>query len=189
MPLTPVGITGALIPALTATGMLGTGMPQFAAGVAAGVMFWIGSLTVTTVDVGTYGAGAGLAPCVIPPPLLLTGMLTSFPATGHLGAMTALFATGIANGLTSAFLQGLISTVHPTVGVGTATCTFPGPSAIPSMIAGFKSVGLVGLMTEATATAVGMGIDIGFGGFIIPIPIVGPASTLGSSGTGTGKLV
>jgi hypothetical protein len=189
MPLTPVNITASLLGSLSASGMLGTGASQLAVGIASGVMLWVGQLTVTTVDVGTLGVGAGTFPCVIPQPLLLAAMLSSFPATGHLGSMSLLLATGIANGLATAFPQGLITTVNPTVGVGTATCIFPGPSAVPSMIAGFKSAGMNGAATEKTAMAVGMGLDIAFGSYVQPIPIVGPPSPSPSSGTGTGKIL
>lgn len=188
MPLTPVGISGAIIPALVGTGMIGTGVAQFANGVAAGIMLWVGQLTVTTVDVGTAGVGVGLLPCAIPQPLLLAGFQSSFPASGLLGIMSPLLATGLAVGLSVAFPQGIITTTHPTVGVGTGVASFPGPSAIPSMIAGFKSVGMVGPSTEQAATAIGLGLDIAFAGFVVPVPIVGPPSPVASGGTGTGKI-
>lgn len=173
---------------LPAAGMLGTSVPQLAGGIAAGVMIWVGTLTVVTVDVGTAGAGTGVLPCAIPPPLLVAGMMASFPIAHH-GMMALPLATAVAMGLSAAFPLGLVTTVHPTVGVGAATATFPGPSAIPSMIAGFSSAGLLGPMAAATATAVGMGLDIAFASFILPIPIVGPPSPSPSSGAGTGKIL
>lgn len=189
MPLTPPGITGAVLGGLASAALIGTANAQLAAGVGAGVMLWIGQLTVVTADVGTAGVGAGTLPCAIPQPSLLGGMMAGMAATGTIGVAAPLLATGLANGLALAFLQGLITTVHPVVGVGAATATFPGPSAVPSMIAGFKAAGMVGTMTEKTATAVGIGLDIAFGSFVVPIPIVGPPSPVSVSGAGSGKIL
>lgn len=190
MPLTPPGIAGVLVPALVGTGMLGSNVPQLALGVGIGVTLWTKALTVATVDGGTLGVGAGILPCVIPPPLLIGGMLTGFPSAAISGVSSPLLATGLGVGLATAFAtQGLITTVHPTVGVGTGVCTFPGPSAVPFMIEGLTSAGLTGSNVTQLATGIGMGLDIGFAAFTVPIPIVGTPSPVSSAGTGTGKIV
>lgn len=190
MPLTPAGIAAIVAPALAGSGMLGTSVPQVALGIGNGVCLWTAALTVTTVDVGTLGSGVGALPCAIPPPLLIGGMLGGFASAGVAGPMAPLLANGVANGLATAFTsQGLIVTVHPTVGVGTGVCTFPGPSAVPFMISGFASAGLVGVSTVQIATGVGLGLDTGFAGFTVPTPIVGAPAPLSGGGTGTGKIV
>jgi hypothetical protein len=169
--------------------MLGVSAPQLAGGIASGIMMWIGQLTIATVDVGTLGTGTGQLPCTIPQPLLLGGIQTGFASMALVGVASPALALGISNGLAAAFPQGLIMTVHPTVGVGTATATFPGPSSVPSMIGGLRSVGMVGTQTDRLSTAIGMGLDIAFASFVIPVPIVGAATPTGGSGVGTGKLV
>lgn len=190
MPLTPPGIAAAVSTAMAGVGMTGTAVPQLAFAVGTGVTLWTSStLIVTTVDVGTLGVGAGLLPCAIPAPLLLAGFSAGLPASGIVGVGAPQLAAALANGLSLAFLQGLITTVNPTVGVGTGVATFPGPSSIPSMLAGFASAGLTGTSTAQLATGIGMGLDIAFASFTIPIPIVGAPSPLPSGGIGTGKIV
>ena len=190
MPLTPPGIAGVLVPALVGSGMLGTNVPQLALGIGIGVTLWTQSLTVSTVDAGTLGAGLGFLPCVIPPPLLIGGMLSGFAAAGISGVVMPLLATGIGTGLATAFAsQGVITTVHPTVGVGTGVCSFPGPSAVPFLISGLTSAGLTGTSVTQLGTGIGTGLDIGFAAFVIPIPILGAPSPAPSAGAGSGKIV
>lgn len=190
MPLTPVGLAGALIPMLAASGMLGPAMPQLASGVAAGVILYnTSSLKVITVDAGTLGVGAGAAPVLVPQPLLLSSLLTAFAATGILGPMSPLLALGLANGLSIGFLQGLLVTVHPTVGVGAGVAKFVAGTAVPSMIAGFASVGMVGPGAIKKATAIGIALDITFLALVLPTPIVGPPTPLPSAGAGFGQIV
>lgn len=189
MPLTPPGIVGTVLPSLLATGNIGMGTPQLSSGIAAGVMLWVAQMKVTTIDAGSLGVGAGLLPCVIPQPLLLGGVLAGCAAFGNVGPMMPPFALGVATGLSLAFPQGIITTIHPTVGSGTGVARFVGPSAIPSMIGGFSSVGMVGPGSVKMASSIGMGIDIAFAAFTVPIPIVGSASPVGSGGTGTGTII
>lgn len=190
MPLTPPGIIGPLVGALAGSGSgLGIAAPQLAAGVAAGIMLWLPALTVVTADVGTVGVGAGVLPCLIPLPLLVAGMQGGFAASAQIGILAPAMALGMAGGLALAFPQGLITTVHPTVGVGTGVATFPGPPAVPFMIAGFRAVGLIGLLTDALATAVGLGLTTAFLSFVVPVPILGAPAPAPSTGVGTGKIL
>ena len=189
MPLTPASITGLVTVNLLATGNLGTKVPQLAAGVAAGVMLWNASLKVVTIDAGTLGVGVGLLPCVIPQPLLLASFLGGLAATGNVGVMMPLLALGLANGLALSFATGVITTTHPTVGTGTGVARFNGGSAVPGMIGGFASVGMVGPGPTKIATGIGVGLDTAFAAFTVPIPIVGPPSPAASGGTGFGTIV
>jgi hypothetical protein len=189
MPLTPPLVTGALLASLPASGFIGISVPQLAAAIGAGVGLWVSSaLQVVTVDVGTLGVGVGILPCVVPPALLTASMLTTFPATGHLGPFAPALANGVALGLSIAFPSGLITTSHPTVGLGACVATFVG-TAVPSMVAGFAAQGLAGPSGVLTATAVGAGLDITFNVLKLPIPIVGPPNIVPSGGVGFGKLL
>ena len=189
MPLTPIGIAGLLIPNLIATGNIGIGVPKLAAGIASGIISWNATLKVLTVDVGSFGVGTGSLPCAIPQPLLFASLLSGLAAAGNVGVMMPLLALGTANGLALAFLQGLVVTLHPSVGVGTGIARFIGPPATPSMIRGFASAGMVGPGPTKMATGIGIGLSIAFGSFVLPIPILGPPSPASSSGSGFGSIV
>jgi hypothetical protein len=189
MPLTPVGLSAVLIPNLVGAGMLGTGLPQYALGVSNGVVLYNLQLKVITVDAGTLGAGVGLLPLLVPQPLLLSGLFAGFAAQALIGPMAPPLAIGLANGLSLGLVQGLVTTVHPTVGVGACVARFVGPSAVPSMIAGFASAGMVGPGATKKASAIGIALDIVFQAFTLPIPIVGPPSILPGGGAGFGTVV
>lgn len=189
MPLTPPGLSGALIPSLAASLMLGPAMPQLAQGVANGTVFWASqAATVTSVDTGTLGVGASFVPLIVPPPLLLANLLIAFTANGMLGPMAPLEATGLSIGLSLGLAQALLVGIHPTVGLGAGVAKITG-TAIPSMIAGFVSAGMKGPSAVQQATAIGMALDLTFAAFVLPIPIVGPPSIVPSAGVGTGKIV
>lgn len=165
-------------------------MPQLAAGVATGVCMWTPQVVVMTIDAGTLGAGSGgPLPVMIPPATMLGAMQAGFASFGLLGAMAAPLATGLANGLVLAYSQALVKTTHAAVGVGSGTATFRAPPAGPSMVAGFKSAGLVGQSTEQIALAVGQALDTVFASLVMPIPIVGSASPSAGSGTGVGQII
>lgn len=189
MPLTPATLTGALASNLSGAGLIGASSSQLAAAIAAGVSMWVPQVVVTTADVGTLGSGAGLLPCAIPQPLLLGGLQTGMSSFSNLGPFATSLALGIANGLAAAFPSGLITTTHPSVGAGTGVAKFSGPSAIASLIAGMGTAGLVGTWAANIGSAVGLGLDIAFAGFTVPIPIVGSASPTGGSGAGFGTIV
>jgi hypothetical protein len=57
------------------------------------------------------------------------------------------------------------------------------------MVAGFKSVGMVGLYTDRKALALGMALDTTFATLVEPVAIVGSASPTAGSGVGTGKIL
>lgn len=189
MPLTPPGIADSLMVAFAASGMSGTSLPQLALGVGTGVSLWLQVLTVVTADTGAAGSGVGAVPCAIPQPLLLSSFLTTLPASGIAGVGMPLLANGLANGLSTAFLtQGIITTVHPVVGVGVGMATFPGPSCVPHMLQGLASVAIMGVSAPQLASGIGLGLDAAFSAFTVPVPIVGVGSAP-VSGVGTGKVV
>ncbi len=189
MPLTPFSMSGALLPALAASGMLGTGTPQFALSVANGAVLYAQAATVISADTGTIGVGASAVPLVVLPQLLLPNLLTGFAAQQILGVMAPALATGLSIGLSIGFATGLVTTVHPTVGVGAGVARVTGGSAIPFMILAFASGGMIGQGAVKQATAIGIGLDITFAAFVMPIPIVGAPGPSPSAGAGFGKIV
>jgi hypothetical protein len=189
MPLTPVGLTAVLVPALVASAQVGIAVPQFALGVANGVATFAQTATVTSVDVGTLGAGVTAVPLVVPQPLLLANMLAGFAATSTLGPMAPLLALGLANGLSIGFLQGIVTLAHAGVGAGAGVAKVVGAGAIPAMIAGFASVGMTQPGSVKMATAIGTALTLTFTTFVMPVPILGPPSISPGAGAGFGKIV
>lgn len=189
MPLTPTDVTGLVAGALSSAGMVGPSITQLASAVGIGVGQWLGALTVVTADAGTAGFGVGQLPCTIPPSLLLAALSSNLPSAGIAGPSSAQLASGLANGLAASFAKGIITTVHPIVGVGIGIASFPGPSAIPFMLSGFGWANLVGSSAAQLATAIGSSLDQAFAGFTTPIPIVGSPTPFAATGVGGGKIV
>ena len=189
MPLTPPGVAAALIPSLLASGNIGIAVPLFALGTATGVCLFAQSSAVVSVDAGTLGVGATALPLLVPQPLLLGNLLLGFAAVGNVGIMTPLLATGLSVGLNIGFLQGLITMVHPTVGLGTGVAKFVPSGAVPAMIAGFAAAGMVGPGAIKTATGIGIGLTTLFAAYALPVPIVGPPNIAPGAGAGFGKIV
>jgi hypothetical protein len=190
MPLTPVGLAGVLLPALAASGMIGTATPQFATGVATGTTLFLQAATVTSIDTGTLGVGAGSVPLLVPQPLLLANVLTGMAAAVIVGPMAPPMALGLANGLSTGLLQGLLVTTHPSVGSGAGVARVVGSgSAVAPMIAGFAAAGMVGPGAVKKATAIGIALDITFAAFVIATPIAGASAPSPGTGIGFGKIV
>lgn len=189
MPLTPVGVAGVLTPALIASGNIGIAVPQLALGVGTGVGIMAQGSSVVSVDTGTLGVGVSTVPLLVPQPLLLTSFLTGLAASGTIGVMMPALALGLANGLAVGFLQGLVVMAHPGVGLGAGVAKFIVTTAVPSMIAGFAAVGMVGPGAVKTATGIGIGLTIAFAVLTLPVPIVGPPSIVAGAGAGIGKIV
>lgn len=189
MPLTVAGATPILTANLVASGMLGTGVPKLSLGIATGLQLWTPTITVTTIDAGTLGVGVGTLPCIVAQPVLYGFLLESFASMGLMGPMCPLFCLGLSTGITLSYVQGIVTTTHPTVGVGTATAKFVPSPAPPMMIQGFAAVGSTGDGPTRTATAIGLALMKTFSSLVLPMPIVGSPSPSGSSGVGTGKIL
>jgi len=189
MPITSAGATAVILESLITNGMIGTGTPTVANAIGIGVSTWIQALPVTTIDTGAIGVGEGIAPLIVPTPLLLAAFFESFAGEGILGVSAPLFINGLSQGLTLTFIQGLILTTHPTVGTGAAICSFSPLSAIPFLIAAFSGNGLTNLGAIKMSTAIGIGLSTVFSSLILPSPIVGPAGPAPSAGSGFGNIV
>lgn len=188
MPLTPLNVAAAITPALAAAGGAGQGAPQFANGLAIGICMWVPQITVSTVDTGTLGVGAGSAPLLVGSETLGLNMLAGFASFNMIGTMGPTIATGLANGLALAFGQGLVVTTHPSVGVGSAVAKFFAPPAAPVLVAGFAAAALNGQSLTQLAGAIGQALDVTFASLVMPIPVVGAASPTAGGGSGVGKI-
>lgn len=192
MPLNPPALAAAfLAPNLLSTGNIGMGMPKFAMGVAVGVCQYLTvQAKVVTVDAGVLGVGTSIMPLLVLPPLLQGGLYAGFSSMGILGPMAPLLITGLTNGLITGWTAlALLQTNHPGIGVGAGVARIVGPTAVPAMIAGFASMGMIGDGPIKTATAIGIGLDITFAGFFEPVPIVGTGSPVGGAGVGFGSVI
>ncbi len=190
MPTTVPGFMGALIPNIVATGMIGTGIPKYARGVALGLQQWLPKVRVATVDTGTAGAGKNVPlPILVPQPLLYGNLLAGMISQKQVGVFMPPFIAGLANGLVLCFGQVLISTTHPSVGIGGGIAKFTAIPAAQSMISGFAQAGMVGDQAVKKARAVATGLDRTFAILVMPVAIVGSPSPFPSAGSGFGNLV
>lgn len=189
MPATIPGIMGALIPNLIACGMIGTGVSKYARGVAMGLVRWVPQIKVSTVDTGSAGTGRNVPqPLTVPTPILYGNLVASMTSQGLAGPFMPLFVTGLSNGLTVAFAQMLVSTNHSSVGTGAGVATFKAPPAVKSITEGFTAAGLNGKATARKARALGVALDRTLASLVIPIAIVGSASSSPSTGVGSGQI-
>ncbi len=190
MPIALPALSGTITTNLFSVALIGTDTPRLGTGVANGLVYWVPQVTVTTVDAGSGGVGTSVPlPWVVPQPLLLTLLTANIPPAGFTGLFTPSLILGLANGLSLAFLQMLISTTHPTVGVGTGIARFTAPPAATSMVSGFASAGLVGEASPRLATAIGVSLDAAIASLVIPVVIAGAGSPTAATGTGTGKII
>lgn len=179
-----------LIPSITATGMIGVGVPKYALAIATGISIWIPQVKVITADTGTLGVGAGTpTPIILPIPVLYGNLVAGMLSQGLAGVLMPAMMAGLANGLAGAFFQAVTSTIHPVVGAGGGVATFRALPATPSMLLGFASAGLVGDGPIKKARAVGMALDRTFASLVLPIGIVGPPSVSPSAGAGVGNII
>jgi hypothetical protein len=191
MPLNPSALTPLIAVNLISTLQIGTGMPKLALGIATGVCTFFGTFAkVTSIDTGSLGAGNTTAPLIVPPPLLYSSILVGYASMGILGPMAPLNALGVANGIAAGLAAlAIVQVVHPGIGLGTGLMRVVGSSAVPAMIAGFATVQMVNDGSIKLASAIGIGLDIVFQSFVMPIPIVGSASPAGGAGVGFGFVI
>jgi hypothetical protein len=188
MPLVPANLTATITTGLISSGMLGTSVPQLASGIGTGLFMWAQQQTVTTIDAGVLGVGIGVAPFIIPPPLLMANLLATFASNGLIGTMAPLEVTGLANGIALGLAQGMLQTQHPTVGTGAGVGRIIGPPAFSSLMQGFGSVGITGLSATQKASAISMALMMTLQSLVFPILIVGSGSPASAGGVGTGRV-
>lgn len=179
----------ATIAASLATPFKGVAIPQFALGVSSGLMLWLPQLVVQTVDTGTLGVGSGVAPFALPSIYLTEVLLQSYAENNQIGPQAPIEATALGQGLALALAQGVMTTTHPSVGVGTGVARVYGPPAFPSLMQGFAVAGLVGQGAGSKANAISTALVKALAAFTSPIPIVGPSSPTVGGGTGIGRIL
>ena len=189
MPLAPPAIALTLGTNLASTGHIGLAMPKFAQAVALGVSFWSTKATVSVTGAGAAGTGVATIPLIVPQPLLLVNLQTSFLTFGITGFFSPLTALGLANGLSLSLVQGIIFATVVGVGSGAGVAKVVSPPAYLAFQEAFAVFGMVGTGAAQMALALGATFDKTFAAFLIPIPIVGPAGPVPGVGTGTGKII
>lgn len=189
MPITSAGLTGAILTGLSSMTLVGQGVPKLAQGVANGLMPWIRSLSVVTVDAGSAGVGTSLMVWAVPAPILITNLLVAYPINGHIGVMAPLEATGLGIGLGLGFAQGVMVSQHAGVGTGTGIAKVTGGPAFPFLMQGFASADIKGLGAVNKASAISQALAVTLAVFTLPVPIVGSASPAGASGVGIGRIL
>jgi len=189
MPLVAPVLSATITGAIFAGGLIGPAVPQLGSGIGQGIALWVQKLKVVTVDAGVVGAGKGLAPLIIPQPLIMTNLLIAYAANGQLGVMAPLEAVAIANGLFIGFSQGVISTTHPSVGAGAAIARITGPPAFSSLMQGFSSAGITGQGASKKANAISLALSLAIQTLVLPVAIVGAGGPSPSSGTGQGSII
>jgi len=189
MPLVAPILSATITTGIFSVGLIGPAVPKFGSGLGTGIALWVQQLKVITVDTGAVGLGKGLAPLIVPQNLLMSSLLAAYAVNGQLGVMAPLEATGISNGLFMGFGQGLISTTHPSVGVGAAIARISGPPAFSSIMQGFSSVGITGSGASEKASAISMALGIVLQTLVLPVAIVGAGGPSPSAGSGYGSII
>lgn len=189
MPLVAPILSASVTAGILSGGLIGPAVPQLGSGIGQGIALWAQQLKVTTVDAGAAGTGKGLGPLLIPQTLIMNSLLLSYTINGQLGVMAPLEASGIATGLFVGFGQGLISTTHPSVGVGAAVARITGPPAFSSLMQGFSSAGITGSGASKKANAISMALTMIIQTLVLPVAIVGAAGSSPSSGSGFGSII
>lgn len=190
MPISVPQVMGTLIPNLTATAMIGVGVPKFARGLGNGLSRWTPTITISTTDAGTAGAGKGAPmPVLIQQPLLYANLVAGMTSQGLIGVLMPAFVLGLSNGLVAVYLQTLTNTAHVGVGVGAGVARFQPPPAFPFIQAGFVSAGMSGVAHVKLARAISRGLETTFKALVQAQPIVGPPTPTGASGRGFGTII
>lgn len=193
MPLDPVSLTAVVRSALLGVGMIGTGSNQLTVGLANALSNYSKTaMIVNTIDVGTLGVGKGVGVGVLlAQPALFAALSSFFPSSAISGVSALQLATGISIGYSSAFATAIINTVHPSVGVGSGKLQISPntAAAIGIFTTAFLSAGMTGNAVPQLASAVARALDSVLPTAIGIVAIAGSPSVVGSSGSGTGKLI
>ena len=189
MPLVPPLLTASIVAGLASSGLTGPSAIQLAQGVGLGVFTWAQFLVVNTVDVGVRGVGVGVTPFFIPPPVLMANLTGFYASNGQAGPTAPLEVVGLSNGLSIGLALGTLQTQHPQVGIGSGVAYVAGPPALPFLLAGFASSGIIGPLAPAKANAISMALLTSLATLLVPIIIVGTPSLSPSAGIGQGKVI
>jgi hypothetical protein len=153
--------------------------------------FLVGSTEVVTKDVGTLGQGAGTGVLFLPAALSISVISRNFKAAKLLGPIPEDTARGLATGFSICVSIGLAQTIHPTVGVGTASVNgiIPKFSAVPICQGAFSAALLNGQEAKKMAAALGAAMDELCSSIVGQLVIAGSPSPIPSGGAGYGKII
>ncbi len=186
MPITLPGSYGVILPSM---GMAGSAAPRFALGIATGIVTWVPTISVQTLDTGTAGLGTGVIPLVIPQPALLAAILEAFASQAILGVLGPAFAAGLSLGLFATFSQGTITTTHPSVGTGAGVARLTASPPLVQLQQGLAGQVVLGVGGQRIAAALSTALSTVFNAFTVPVAIIGSASPTASTGVGVGTII
>lgn len=175
---------------LVSGGAVGPASGQLASALSLGLFQYASAVVVTTVDVGTLGAGSGFGQGIFLSPDALSASLTAFAVShGIAGPSAPGILASFALGLCTSLLGAVVVTAHPSVGVGAGKVqlspTGGGPLAFSSALASF---GLAGVSAPGLGDALGLAMDSVISSASGVVSITGASSIYPSSGSGFGKL-
>lgn len=189
MPITPANATPIILGQLILSGCLGPGSIKIAAGVTAGLMTWLPSLTGIAITTGTLAPGVGTAAIVIPPPVLFAALTAGFGTYGLLGMGSILMINGLTQGLCLTFLQATLIALTPTTGVGAGTVKFLPPPAGPAFITGFNACNMNSPDAQKMAMAIGQGLTTTFTALVLPVAVAGAPNIIPGGGPAVAKVL
>ncbi len=194
MALVPPAVASALLANMAGNLILGISAAQLAAAVSTGwCSYMLSAPVVSTADVGTLGAGAGLgfAP-VLSPTQLSQSFRSTFTSHGINGNHRDMLINALSVGLCQSLLAAQIVTVAAGTGVGTGSVVsvLPVPAvSIPAMIAAFAGAAIVGPSAPGLASAIAEGFDQVLPSLRCQLVIAGPPSPFPGGGSGLGKVI
>jgi hypothetical protein len=175
---------------LAAASMLGIGATNIAIGLSNGLAAFVtAGVTVTTIDVGTAGIGAGLGFCIATPASFAPLFESSFIAEGLTGPFATPLATGLAESFSTIFSSSVATTVHTSVGVGVGSGTLISTPSLPFILPALESASITGTGGAKLANAISNALEASLSTVIVEVIIAGSPSISPSGGVGTGKLI
>ena len=178
--------------AFKANKMTGPSATQLAIGCANGLFQYMSGYgcVITSIDIGILGVGKGTGSgIIIPEPVILGAMIPIL--AGHLivGPFSPVTANAISMGISLALASALINTVDPGVGTGAGKIILvPNGAGSAIFASALVEAGLVGPMSVALGTSIGLTLDTVASAAQGVTVILGPSSPIPSTGLGVGTI-
>ena len=192
MPISPATTLPIFTASLAANVIVGPSSIQMATGLSLGLFQYLNSgVIITSIDSGTLGVGVGTGPGIIlAQPVLLAALTASMAGHVIAGPMMPMLANAIALGVFTSLGMAVVQTINPLVGVGVGKLQLT-PNGTSNIIfpAAFLAAGMVGPMSPALGSAIGMALDAVIASAVSVIAIAGPPSVSPSVGIGSGVIV
>jgi hypothetical protein len=194
MPILPQVVIQTMQVSLAGAGFLGVSAPQLAQAIGIGFSSYIiTSPIIETTNTGTAGAGTGIGVgLILPPPVLIQNLSTSFDSKGIGGLQKFQLIGAISVTVSTALAAASIQTVSAGVGTGAGVVSsvipVP-PSSQGLMVGSFAAMGLLGVLSPSLAIAIAEGIDNSLPSAKGVVAVSGPPSIVPAVGKGIGKLL